>query len=49
MVKQHNQWQELTSTLDGGQISEWLKDIETWENDPSSPNPYRPRTKGIIV
>ena len=47
MAKQHRQWQELTATLDAGQVSEWLKDIEMWENDPSSLNPYRPRTKGM--
>lgn len=48
MAKQHDQWQELTATLDAGQISEWKKDIEKWEHDTSSPNPYRPRTKGIV-
>jgi hypothetical protein len=48
MAKQRGQWEELTATLDAGQISEWLEDIETWENDPSSRNPYRPRTKGIV-
>ena len=49
MAKQQRQWQELTATLDNGQIAEWLKDIEMWEKDPSSLNPYRPRTKGIVL
>ena len=49
MAKHHCQWQELTTTLDSGQISEWQKDIEKWENNPLSFNPYRPRTKGMTL
>ncbi|KAF8341780.1 hypothetical protein F5887DRAFT_1076370 [Amanita rubescens] len=35
---------EFTEALDDEQVSVWLQEVQAWEQDPSKPNPFRPRT-----
>ncbi|KIL56864.1 hypothetical protein M378DRAFT_188510 [Amanita muscaria Koide BX008] len=44
---QHQAWRQLTSVLDPQQVSQWLREVEAWENDLSLPNPFESRTTDL--
>jgi hypothetical protein len=36
--------QDLTTSLDSQQVATWTAELDAWENDPSQPNPFHPRS-----
>lgn len=39
--------QQLESIIEAHFIGQWTAEVEAWEADPTAPNPFEPRTKGI--
>lgn len=49
MKKIHERtYEQLTATFSASIIKRWEKTIETWENDPTAPNPYSEPSAGMV-
>jgi hypothetical protein len=48
-AEQNQAWEDQSASLDSDQVSEWSKEVERWENDPSEPNPFEPRSTRLLL
>jgi allantoicase len=47
-TEQNQAWEDQSASLDSEQVSEWSKDVERWESDPSEQNPFESRSTRVL-
>ena len=48
-AEQNQVWEDQSASMDSDQVSEWSKEVERWENDPSEPNPFESRSTRLLL